>query len=194
MVPLGRTVDAVCPVKTCVKPLWGVWRRTLGCQHIAHFVEIRLCVGFSGEVTAFPTPVCPSASKAVKDLFGRSFAAELNVVAIWNRAPKEFRDILLFYFLHARRHASFPKVLLRDHIAGNLAPAVWHFDVVEVKHDRSIRIADFRNRRDEIQRCICIFSCRGKFTFNFHVAAPYSSIFNKELTFCGELQHSQQKT
>ena len=133
VVALRRSVDAIGPVQTGVKPLRRVRGGTLCRQHIAHLVEVGFGIGFGGKVATFPAPIAPGTCQTVKDLRRRGFTAKALILRqlgqgffIGNRAPQERRNALLANFLHTRRHTCFAEVFLSNDVRRNLTPVRRH--------------------------------------------------------------------
>ena len=167
VMPLAGTVDAIGPMQAGIEPLGRVGRSALCREHVPHLVKIGGGVLFGGKITAFPAPVSPGAGQTIKDLAGGGFPPGL-CVTVGYRAPKEFRYVLLTYFFHLRGHAGLAKVFLRDHIAGDLAPARRDFAIVQLEHDGTVRIADLGGGGDEIDALVSILSGFGKFALDLH--------------------------
>ena len=179
VVALARPVDAVGPVEAGVEPLRAVGRRLLGGEHEAQLVEEGAGVLFRVEIAALPAPVGPRAGEPVEDLPGVLLGDGALVLGeagerrlVGHRAPQPGRDVVLLESLQAGRHAGLAEVLLRQDVAGHLAPRRRHLDVVELEDDRAVRIADFASRRPEfdavIGRCICL----GVAPLNPHAFSP----------------------
>ena len=73
VVALAWAINAVGPMQTCVKPLWGVWRDHLIGQHEAKLIIESLRIGIVVEVAALPTPIGPGSGQTVEHLFGGCF-------------------------------------------------------------------------------------------------------------------------
>ena len=57
-------------------------------------------------------------------------------------APEKFRHAFFGHGLEALGHAGLAEIFLRQHIAGDLAPAFGHFDAVLGEDDGAVGIAD----------------------------------------------------
>ena len=178
MVALCRAVDAIGPVQASIEPLRAVGRGHLARQHQLHFIQIGAGVSLSREVAAFPAPVGPCTGKAPEDLLGGRLATITLVLRhslqrrlIGHAALEECRNAFFFHRLGGRGDTSLAKVLLRNHVRGNLAPTARNFDIVELEDNCPIRIADFRYRGCEIQVRIDICAVAGKSPFNLHLSA-----------------------
>ncbi len=165
VMPLAGAVDAVGPMQAGIEPLRRIRRRHLMREHIAHFVVIDARILFRVEIAAFPSPIRPGAGKPVEDLLCACLAdialfsrTGLQGVFVGLRAPQPIGHVALFDFSQGGGNAGFPEVFLREHVAGDLAPARRHFDVFGLEHKRSIRIPDFAVRPAElhirVRRCL----------------------------------------
>ena len=141
VMPLRRTVDAIGPVQTGVEPLRAVGGRALAGEHVAHLVVIGAGVFLGGEIAALPAPIGPSARQTVEDLLGGSLTAHLGTLGGLG-APQELGHVLFLDLAGLAGHACLAEILLSDHVAGDLAPGFGHFDVVELEHHRTVRVAD----------------------------------------------------
>ena len=176
-VPLAWAVDAIGPVQPGVEPLRAVRRGHLRGQHEAHLVEIGAGVFLCGEILALPAPVAPCPGQAVEHLFGGRFADVARVFGQGRPAPsvsatERHRNSGTPSSATRFSRAGTPalrKVFLRDHVAGDLAPAFGHFDGLVAEHDRAIGVADFGHRGRELQRRVGVLCCRGEMPFDFHV-------------------------
>ena len=65
-------------------------------------------------------------------------------------APQPGRNGLFLDLLEARGDAGFAEIFLRQHVGGDLRPLLRHFDVVGMKDDRAVRIADFARGQAEL--------------------------------------------
>src|SRR5262249_30894429 len=77
VMPLGRSVDAVGPVQTCVEPLRTVRSGHLQGEHGAGFVEECLGIGLGRKVATFPAPVGPAARESAEYLASIGLAGQL---------------------------------------------------------------------------------------------------------------------
>ena len=152
-VSLARAVDAVGPVQAGVEPLRRIRRRHLHRQHVAVLVEEGLRVGLGGKVAALPAPIGPGAGQPVEHLLARGFADVafllrqlLERVLVGNAAPQPGRNGFLFDLLQPRGDAGFAEILLRQHVGGDLRPLLRHFDIIGMKDDGAVRIADLADR------------------------------------------------
>ena len=149
---LARAVDAVGPVQPGVEPLRRVRRGHLRRQHVAVSSK-KARASASEKVAALPAPVGPAAGEPIEDLLARGFADEaiaspavLQGFFVGDAAPQPRRNGLFLDLLQARGDAGFAEILLRQHVGGDLRPGFRYFDVVGVKNNRAIRIADFARR------------------------------------------------
>jgi hypothetical protein len=71
---LARPVNAIGPVQARVEPLRRIGRRHLHGEHVAHFVEEGLRIGFRVEIFPLPAPIGPGARKSIEDLLCRCLA------------------------------------------------------------------------------------------------------------------------
>ena len=159
-----------------VEPLRGVGRRHLAGQHETHLVVIGAGVLLGREIAALPAPISPRAGQPVKNLLGRGLAGALGLVRRCHGAPQELRNALFLDLLELDRNAGLAEIFLRDHIAGNLAPAGGHFHLVQPEYGGAVGIADLRARGDEFELGICILTCLGEFAFNFHCCPVTSAL------------------
>ncbi len=141
VMPLRRAIDAVGPMQPGVKPLRAIGGRALAGQHVAHFVVIGAGVLFGREIATLPSPIGPSARQTVKDLLGGGFPPHLGALG-GDRPPEKLRHALFFDAARGAWHARLAEILLRDHVACDLTPGFRDFDVVELEHHRTVRVAD----------------------------------------------------
>ena len=184
---LARPVDAVGPVQAGVEPLRRVGRRHLARQHEAQLVVKRARVLLGVEVAALPAPVGPGPGQAVEDLLGAPLAAAMIAVMIrvaralrlgflGDRAPQPRRHGVLLDPLQLGRHAALAEVLLRQHVAGDLAPAGRHLDVLRLEHHRAVRVADFARGGAEFDGFVSVFPGFRKTAFDPHNPAVPSAL------------------
>ena len=171
VMPLRGTIDAVGPMQTSVEPLRAVGCAALAGQDVAHLVIIGLGVFFGGEIATFPTPIGPSAGQTVEHLLRRRLAAHGRVIGR-HRTPEEFWHALFLDLLGLGRDACLAEIFLGDHIRGDLAPAGGHFDVIEAKDHRPVRIADFGGCAHKVQFCVGILTGSREFSLDFHKCCP----------------------
>ena len=177
VVALAGSVDPVGPVEAGVEPLRRVGCGHLAGQHKAHLVVVGAGVLFLVEVAAFPAPIGPSSGQAVEDLLRRSLATlgprPLAVFAgfsIRRGTPEPSRDSVLLDPFQLGRNAALAEVLLRQDVAGDLAPVGRHLDVRLLKHHRAVGVADFARRFAESDRLVDIFALLGEVSPDPHVA------------------------
>ncbi|MPL92618.1 hypothetical protein SDC9_38730 [bioreactor metagenome] len=179
IVALRRAIDAIGPVQAGVEPLRAVRRGHLLGQHEAHLVVIGARVVLGAEIAALPAPVGPGAGQPVEHLLGRGFAHNalifrqvLKRLGVGDRAPQELGHALLAHLLQRRGNARLAEVFLREHVGGNLAPALGHLDAVVVEHDLAVRVANFRRGGGEGDLAIGAGLGRGELAFDLHLHCP----------------------
>ena len=73
----------------------------------------------------------------------------LERVLVGNAPPQPGRNGLLLDLLQPRGHAGFAEILLRQHVGGDLRPLLRHFDIIGMKDDGAVRIADLAGGETE---------------------------------------------
>ena len=146
---LARTIDAIGPVEAGVEPLRRIWRGHLAREHEAHLVVIGARVLFGIEIAGLPAPIGPGAGESVEHLLRRSLRAHALFLRqrtqrglIGDGAPQERGHALLLDAPHARGHARFAEIFLRQHVGRDLAPGGGDLDALKREHDRPVGIAD----------------------------------------------------
>jgi hypothetical protein len=149
VVSLAGSVDAVGPVEAGVEPLRRVGRRHLHREHVAQLVEEGARALLRIEVAALPAPVRPGAGEAIEDLLRRVFGAVALALRqlfkrglVGDRTPEPGGNPFLLHLLQPRGHARLTKILLRQHVGGDLGPEGRHLHRVRAEDHRAIRIAD----------------------------------------------------
>src|ERR1700730_3134417 len=172
-VPLARAINAVGPEQAGVEPLRRVWRRHLHREHVDEFVEEGARIRFGVEIGPFPSPVGPGAGEPLENLFCRMLSGSalllgqgLKSLVVRNRAAKPRRNALFIDRFEPDGHTCLAKILLREHVGGDLRPGPGHFDILGPENHGSVRVADFACRQPERDACI------GGLTF-FGVAPLY---------------------
>ncbi len=179
VVALGRAVDAVGPVQAGVEPLRAVGGRHLAAQHVAHLVEEGAGVRLGVEIAAVPAPVGPGAGQTVEDLTGRGLADlaaflrdALQRVLVGDLAPQPARDGVFLDRLQDGRNAGLAEILLRQDIAGDLAPIGRDIDVGELENDRAVGIANLAGGFAEFDAVVGVPSFSRKASLNPHLSNP----------------------
>ena len=178
VVALARAVDAVGPVQAGVEPLRRVRRGHLRGQHVAQLVEEGARIVFGVEIAALPAPIGPGAGETVEHLLGRCLAdrtapSRAALQAPSSSATERHRNegtVVLFDLLQARGHAGLAEIFLRQHVGSDLRPEVRHLDILELEHDRAVRIADLAGGEAELDARIGRLSVLGVAPFNSHVS------------------------
>jgi hypothetical protein len=176
VVALAGTVDAIGPVQAGVEPLRGVGRTALGGQHVHQLFIEGERVFFRIKVAALPAPVGPGAGQAVEHLlcghFGRValFLRQLGQrLGVFNRAPQPRGNRILFNLLEPRGHAGLAEIFLRQNVRRHLAPGGRNLDVLQLKDDRSVRIADLAGGLAELNPVIWPLARRGELPIYPHL-------------------------
>src|SRR5262249_10467105 len=90
--------------------------------------------------------------------------------AISSLAPKPRWYAFLGNGLQPSRDAGLPEVLLREHVAGDLAPCLGDFDIALAKDDRTVGISDFARGTPKFDVLISAATFDGELTPDPHVA------------------------
>ena len=90
----------------------------------------------------------------------------LKSLVVRNRAAKPRRNALFIDRFEPDGHACLAKILLREHVGGDLRPGRGDFDILGTENHGSVRVADLASRQPERDACI------GGLTF-FGVAPLY---------------------
>jgi hypothetical protein len=138
IVALARAIDAVGPVQAGVEPLRRVRRHHLAGEHEAQLVH-------EG---------------------GGVFLGQRRLIR--HGPPEEGRDRVLLDLAQPRRDARLAEVLLREHVARHLAPALRHVDAVEAEDHRPVRVADLAQRLAERDAGVGRLAGRGVATLEPH--------------------------
>ena len=159
-----------------VEPLRRVRRRDLAGQHVPHFVVIGLRVGLAVEIATFPAPIGPGPGDAVEDLLAAHFPAIPFVfrqisqrVLVGDAAPQPGRHAVFFDLLQAGRNAGLAEIFLRQHVAGDLAPARRDIDVFQTEHDGTVGIANLTGGLPEFDSGVRGLSFDSETAFDAHV-------------------------
>src|SRR3546814_19410051 len=114
-------------------------------EHVAHLVVIGAGVRLAIEIAALPAPIGPGAGEAIEDLAGARFAAVPLLLGqvrqrrfVGRAARQPLRYIRPPDLAQPRRPAGLAEVLLRQDVAGYLAPAARHLDTVQLEDQRNI--------------------------------------------------------
>ncbi|MDF9789938.1 hypothetical protein M2440_000639 [Methylorubrum extorquens] len=166
-VALARPVDAVGPMQAGVEPLRRVRRHHLAGEHEAQLVHEGGGVFLGREVAALPAPIGPAAGEPVEHLGRRDLGDEALLLRqfgepglIRHGAPEEGGNAVLLHLLQAGRDAGLAEILLRQHVGGDLAPALRHGNAVEPEDDRAVRVANLAHRLAEGDGSVGRLACR----------------------------------
>ena len=116
---LWFSFDPVTFIQASVEPLRAIGYAHLGQDRIHQFLIENLRIFFRSEVIIFLSPHFPTVGQSVCYLFSRSFPA---CAAI------------------GLRYSCFAKIFLGKDISCNLAPLLWHFNIIHLKHYLARRI------------------------------------------------------
>src|SRR5260370_27490329 len=187
---LRRAIDAVGSMQSGVEPLRRIGRCHLAAEHEAPLVEIGAGVILGIEIAALPAPVGPGPGGAVENLLG----AALGLAALVRRelgerllvgsvAPQPSRHIALHYRLQPGRNPRLAEILLREDVAGDLAPFHRHFHIAELEDDGAVRIANLARRPSERDGCVRILPSPGEPTSDTHTNSPLERLFRRQTQY-----------
>src|SRR6185437_7791691 len=127
-------------------------------------------VGLGIEIAALPAPIGPGAGEAVEHFLGGVLAARL--AALRRLAPQEFRHALFGHRLQRHRHAGLAEIFLREHVAGDLAPALRNVHAGLGEHDRAVGISDLALGAAESDTFVGRLTLNRELTANAHDLIP----------------------
>ena len=173
---LAGTIDAIGPMQAGIEPLRRIGSAFLRGQHVAQLVIEGLSIGLAVEIAALPAPIGPSAGHAVEHLLGGFLAGGfLAVLGGGLLAPQEFRHAFFGHGLQRLGDAGLAEILLRQHVAGHLAPAFGDLDIGLGKDDGTVRVADLAGGAAKRDAFIGRVTLDREMTVDTHGADPKSA-------------------
>ena len=162
---LAGAIDAIGPVQAGVEPLRRVGRAFLRRQHVAELVIEGAGVGFRRRNSRPSSPNRSRCRPGGRTPAWRNARRWSPCASLALLAPQEFRHAFFRHRLQGLGHARLAEIFLRQHIAGDLAPAFRHLDAVLGEDDGAVRVADLAGGGAEGDALV------GRMTFDREMAA-----------------------
>src|SRR4029078_7093106 len=122
-------------MKPGVKPLGGIRRGHLMRKHVTKLIMKGISIFRSLEITEVLPPGGPTTGEPFKHLSGITLSSQLRLT-VWSHDR--------IHLVIPLRHPAFPKIFLGENINRELGPRLGNVDVFQLKHGRSVGIANFR--------------------------------------------------
>src|SRR6185295_3681624 len=146
-------------MKPGVKPLGRIRRGHLMRKHVTKLIMKGIGIFRGLEIAEVLPPGSPTTGEPFKHLSGITLSPQLRLTVRSNdRIP-------LFISL---QHSGFPKIFLGENINRELGPRLGNVDVFQLKHGRSVGIANFRRTFHERQTLIGTLPATCKSAFYSH--------------------------